>query len=85
MIIHKETVKITIPLGGKLEAFQKALNMHYLGMENCNKYKYSRMVANYDTSSENGRALEEAHYTLNRSQRVDIVVCLHNDGHLSLE
>jgi hypothetical protein len=73
MLIKKQ---ISVSLSpDEIKQAQQEINIHFLGTKNCNrKTNYGDFLPNYDTNSELGKALEEAHRNLRRNSVVTIEV-----------
>lgn len=83
MIVGSYKAQVAVPLNRDIALI--LLNQHYLGKDHCNKYDGETIVADYDTDSELGKALEKSHRQVNLSHIVDVTVYVHHNGRLTLE
>jgi len=82
VVIDTWQVRIDVPKD--MQRIQRALNMHYLKKEACNRQEGDRIVVDYDRDSKEGRALEEAHRSANRHSQAHLTVFLHHTGQVTL-
>lgn len=85
-VLHTFTKEIVLSLDGKeIQDAIKLLNLHYVGEENCNKYKDGKYVSKYPDIERPGPAFVESHYIVRRGKEVTLKVELLEDGSLRVK